>query len=224
MAEDYKSLSAGQLLAALEQAGRTPDLDLIRTCLERREELTPGLLEMLAGGTDTDWDDGDPRWYREVHAGLLLIAFREPAALPIFAEIYRDEERGETLSEWFSTELHAYGTLAVPMLIDLLNDRSVPGYALIYIPEMLTAIAYHHPDERERILLALRAQLPPVTKDGIVLSPEERSDPNLQWGWVACAIADLKDEISQPQIVALYEQNLIDEMIMGDVDDYLGES
>jgi len=38
---DYRSLSADELLAALGQADRTVDLDLIRACLERREELTP---------------------------------------------------------------------------------------------------------------------------------------------------------------------------------------
>jgi hypothetical protein len=62
---DYRSLSADELLAGLEQAGRTPDLDLIHACLKRREELTPGLLEMLAGGVDEDWEPDDPRCYRE---------------------------------------------------------------------------------------------------------------------------------------------------------------
>jgi len=38
---DYCSLSADELLAALGQADRTVDLDLIRAWLERREELTP---------------------------------------------------------------------------------------------------------------------------------------------------------------------------------------
>jgi len=33
---DYSSLPADELLTALEQAGRTPNLDLIRACLERR--------------------------------------------------------------------------------------------------------------------------------------------------------------------------------------------
>ena len=38
---DYRSLAADELLAALGQADRTVDLDLIRACLERRQELAP---------------------------------------------------------------------------------------------------------------------------------------------------------------------------------------
>lgn len=219
MVTDYRSISAEQLLAALETAGRTPDLDLIRACLERREELTPGLLEMLAGGTDESWPADDPRWYREIHAGLLLIAYREPAALPIFAEIFRDEKR-ENLIEWFSTELPAYGPAATQMAIDLLNDPNAHDYARAVATEMLTAIAWQHPGERERILQALRAQLPPLEEDGtLILPPGVRREEI--WTWVACALADLRDTVSQPQIVALYERGLIDEGIIGGLQDYL---
>jgi hypothetical protein len=120
---DYHSLSADELLAALETAGRGPEPDLIRACLERREELTPGLLDMLAEGADPDWDGEDPRVFRDVHAGLLLCAFREPAALPVFDQVFRDPDR-ESLLEWFDQELPAaYGPAAVPMLMDLMNDK-----------------------------------------------------------------------------------------------------
>jgi uncharacterized protein YchJ len=207
---------ADELLDALEHAGRTPDLDLIRTCLERREELTPGLLEMLASGADPGWDDDDPRWYREIHAGLLLIAFREPAALPIFTEIYRDEER-EVLWEWFDTQLPAYGPLATQWAIDLLNDDTATEYGRGVSTEILTAIALNHPDERERIVEALRAQLPPLDEDGNLILPDV--SPN--WTWVASALASLRDTVSQPQIVALYEAGLMDEFVMGDLKAYL---
>jgi uncharacterized protein YecA (UPF0149 family) len=216
---DYHSLSADELLTALEQAGRTPDLDLIRACLERREELTPALLAMLAEGVDESWEPGDPRWYREIHAGLLLIAFREPAALPIFAEIFRDEER-EDLHEWFSTELPAYGPAATQMLLDLLNDDSAYEFARIVSTEMLAAIAWHHPGERERILEALRALLPPLREDG-TLPPGLRFQE--LWTWVASALADLQDTVSQPQVIALYKRGLIDESVMGGLENYLAE-
>jgi uncharacterized protein YecA (UPF0149 family) len=217
---DYSSLPADELLTALEQAGRTPDLDLVRACLERREELTPGLLEMLAGGVDEDWDPDDPRWYREVHAGLLLIAFREPAALPIFAEIFRDEER-ENLVEWFSTKLPAYGPAATQMVVDLLNDDSAYEFARFVSTEMLAAIAFHHPGERERVLEALRAQLPPLEDGTLALSPEAGFQEI--WTWVASALADLRDTVSQPQVVALYKRGLIDDSVMGGLEEYLAK-
>ena len=218
---DYRSLSADELLIALEQSGRTPDLDLIRACLERREELTPGLLEMLAGGVDEDWDPDDPRWYWEIHAGLLLIAFREPAALPIFAEIFRDEER-ENLIEWFSTELPAYGPAATQMVIDLLNDQDAYEFTRFVSTEMLAAIAFQHPGERERILEALRALLPPLGEDGDLALPPGNRRQDI-WTWVASALADLRDTVSQPQVVALYKRGLIDDSVMGGLENYLAK-
>ena len=218
---DYRSLSADELLIALEQSGRTPDLDLIRACLERREELTPGLLEMLAGGVDEDWDPDDPRWYWEIHAGLLLIAFREPAALPIFAEIFRDEAR-ENLIEWFSTELPAYGPAATQMVIDLLNDQDAYEFTRFVSTEMLAAIAFQHPGERERILEALRALLPPLGEDGDLALPPGNRRQDI-WTWVASALADLRDTVSQPQVVALYKRGLIDDSVMGGLENYLAK-
>jgi len=218
---DYRSLSADGLLAALEQAGRTPDLDLIRVCLERQEELTPGLLKMLAEGGEEDWEPDDPRGYREVHAGLLLIAFREPAALPIFAEIFRDEER-ENLIEWFSTKLTAYGPVVTQMAVDLLNDDRAYEFARFVSTEMLAAIALHHPGERERILEALRAQLPPLGEDGTLALPPETRLQEI-WTWAASALADLRDTVSQPQVVALYKRGLIDDSVIGGLEDYLAE-
>ncbi len=218
---DYQLLTADQLLAALQEAGRAPDLDLIRACLERREELTPGLLEMLAASDNESWLDDDPRWHTTIHAGLLLIAFREPAALPIFAEIFRDEER-EHLIEWFDTELPAYGPAATQMAIDLFNDAGAHEYARSSAAGVLAAIGWQYPKEQERILPTLRAHLPPLAKDGELALPGDiLIEPDPLWTWVVSALADLRDKASQPQVIALYEQGLIDEFILGDLNVYL---
>lgn len=216
---DYRTFSADELLAALELAGWCPDLELVHACMERREELVPGLLAMLAGGTDKDWERDDPRWYREIHAGLLLIALREPAALPIFAAILRDEERDD-LVEWFGTELPAYGPAATQMTIDLLNDRDAYEYGRAAATELLAAIALNHPGERERILAALRAQLPPLAEDGSLVLASGAEYDHI-WTWATSALADLRDTVSQPQIIALYERRLINAGIIGDLEYYL---
>jgi uncharacterized protein YchJ len=222
MPKDYRSFSADELLTALEQAGRGPNPELIRVCLERREELTPGLLEMLTAGADYAWGDDDPRWYREVHAGILLCAFREPAALPILAEILRDPD-AENLLEWLHFPIsHYYGPTAVPMLTDLLNDTEVYEYGRSSSAGMLSYIGIHHPEERERIVEALRAYLPPVGEDGLpVLTPAERENPPDLWTWVASALTDLRDTGSQPQVIGLYKRRLIDEFAFGDLNAYL---
>ena len=45
------------------------------------------MLTSLEDGPDLGWEDDDPRWFLEIHAGSLLCAYREPAALPVFGRV-----------------------------------------------------------------------------------------------------------------------------------------
>ena len=59
---DYYSVSADELLAALGQAVRTVDLDLIRACLERREDIQDWQKEVLLEAEEGLWvHRSDPR-------------------------------------------------------------------------------------------------------------------------------------------------------------------
>jgi hypothetical protein len=206
---DFGSMSPDDLLDALEHAGRHPSPELLRACLAKRAELTPSLLEMLAAGTDEEWHDDDPRWYREIHAGHLLAAFRELRALPIFAEIYRDKEN-DVLLEWFETLPAEFGPAAVPMALDLLHDREAPSYGRSISTEILTDVAIHYPAEREHILSELRAFLPPLGEDGAPILPPDASDEEAEmWTWAALALADLRDKVSRPQVQTLFEREVI---------------
>lgn len=221
----YGSVSPEHLLEALERSGRTPDRALLKACLDRPDELIPGLLEMLESGIEQgdaeEWDDEDPRWYRDIHAGLFLIAFREEKALPLFADLLRDEGR-ENLLEWFERAFVHYGPLAVDMLIDLLKDRNAFLWGRIFAAVRLSRIALLHPDVRDRVTGALRVRLPRVDEEGnFVILPLADDDQVEFWTFVACELAELKDTASQPQVKALYRAGLIDETVMGDVDDYL---
>ena len=140
---EYSSLPADEILGALKFAGRGPDPNLIRACLERREEITPALLEMLAEGPKYVYADEEerPNLYQDIHAGHLLLAFGEQAALPIFGQAFRDEER-DYLLEWFGAGIPSvYGAAAVPMLIDLMNDTDVYTYPRAAATEMLISAA-----------------------------------------------------------------------------------
>jgi hypothetical protein len=216
-------MSVAEVLAALEVAGRNPDLDLIRRCLEEREALTPAFLHWLeqAGSEDEEeWDNDDPRWYRAIHAGLLLIAYREAAALPLFGRIFRDPEQ-ETLIEWFGEEIPAYGPVATDWAIDLAQDRTAYDYARIAATEILLYIAWHYIEEHQRIVEALRSLLPPLDADGELIIPAQyRDDVDATWTWAAYALAQLHDRGSEPQITSLYQHDLIDEFVMGGLDDY----
>jgi hypothetical protein len=222
---DYDLQPTKELLRRLEGSGRTPDLDLIRACLARGEEITPALLDWLAREEDWEerelWDEDDPRWYRTVHAALILIELREPAALPLFRTIMADDEG--YLLEWIGTELPAYGPLATDWAIDILRDPSQPLFSRISAAELLGDIGQDHPDEKARILPALREMLPPVDASGRVQEPNADAweDQVELWSWSASALGQLRDTVSQPVITALYHQELINLMVMGDLEDYL---
>jgi len=214
---DYAAFSGAELLAALEYAGEVPHPDLIRACLAHPEDITPGLLALLEAGTDMAWLDSDPRWYAEVHAGLLLCAFREPAALPIFARRLREEDSDE-LVEWFEYALpYDYGPLAIPMLVDLLDVQDDYDYPSGVACQMLVYIALHHPEAQERVIAALRQHLPPVDADGnLLLAEAQRDDPPILWTWIVSAFMDLQYDGDDARVKALFDAGVLDTMIFGD--------
>ncbi|PSQ72182.1 MAG: hypothetical protein BRD31_01550 [Bacteroidetes bacterium QH_2_64_26] len=222
MSTSYADCSTEELLDRLKMAGRNPHPDLIEACLERPDDLTPGLLEMFEeADADAHWMDEDPRWFGVVHAGKLLMTFKEPDAIPLFADLLRDPER-KTLLEWFDKDLHAFSPPSVPALVEIVQDDEVHSYGRNLSISALGQIARDHPDEtRERVLEVLRAELPPTTSEG---QPDLDRDPTLDdsrhWTEVALVLAELHDEESQSRVEALYEADLIDEFMIGDVEDY----
>lgn len=221
MAENYRAMSATQLLQQIESAGRTPDLELIRACMDRRLDLTPGLLDLLAAPPDEDWLPDDPRWYAAIHAGHLLIHFREPQAIPIFFRLLRAPEN-ENLVEWFERALAAYGMALLPEAAALLNDHKAPEYSRISMPGTLEEIAAEFPTERAQVQTILRSALPTLDAHGKLVIPKPRPEkPNIVWSFTASSLAKLHDFHSRPQIEALYREGWIDDSVMGDVNDYL---
>jgi hypothetical protein len=206
-----------QLLAALQHAGRAPELALIRACIEQRAELTPGLLALLEQEPDPDWPEEDPRWYGQIHAGLLLIGFQEREALPIFARMFRDEDDEELAGEWFVPELAQYGEHAIPLALELLEDESAPFFSRLSALTLLPILAERCPAERERIVEALRSQLPPLGADGTVAVPDVEEDDDMLSS-VVLALADVHDEGSHAHVLALFDADLVDPMFMEQAD------
>jgi hypothetical protein len=212
---DNISPSPERLLDMLAWAGRTPSLSLIRACLARQAELTPGLLAMFAASLEDDWKrPDDPRWYRGIHAGRLLIAFRAEAALPIFATLYRSDNNASLL-EWFDTDPSYYGPVAIPTFVEVINHdtRGAYHYGRSLGVSVLGQIALQYPEARERVLSALRAQLPPLKADGSLAWPQE-TPPEDIWGTVVTNLGALRDEVSQPVVLALFERGWVNPMII----------
>lgn len=228
-AKDYSTYTTDELLEALERAGRHPNLKLIRVIINQREATTPGLLAMLRKDLREDewenWDNDDPRHYRSIHAGLLLIFLKEPEALPLFKEFLSYEEFDNYL-EWFAPKLHNYGPVGVPVFKELLTDEDVWGWGRISAVERLGYVAAAYPEERASILASLRDQLPTLGEDGAPqvtgsVSIEDEEDDRVElWTDVAYALARLNDEESRPRIDALFEHDMIDTWVFGDQEDY----
>lgn len=218
---NYKTLSADELIHALEQAGLTPDLDLIRACLERMDEIEPQLLELLR--TDT-WklygpeNDTDPRVYADMHAGFLLLAVRSQTALPVFDQVFRDPER-DFLLEWVESEMHHYGALALPFLAKLLLDEEAPEASRASVSSILTRIVYSEPQHKPFVIATLQKLLPPLPAgDEPIVDPSEF---NQMRTWAVLELSRLGDWESQAQIKALYAANAIDAGSIGDYADYM---
>lgn len=225
MTNTYETQRKGQLIFALSYAGLAPDIELITTCLDRFSELKPDLLHMLENPGDESWEDDDPRWYGAVHAGYLLLAHRELDALPSFKKILLSQDgRDENLVEWFAMDLHAYGTAAIPMLESVISSEPTYSYGTSATIDILQDIMLEHPEERERITEIFRNALPPLNQIGEPVIPQyewkKLVNRKMFWSFLALALAKLHDEVSQPQIEALYDQDMIDCSVMGDKTEY----
>jgi hypothetical protein len=217
----YTTLTDDELINALRMAGRKPERELIQACLERRESLTPILRSLALEEGDDDWDEDDPHGYIDIHAGLLLIAFREPAAIPLFMEMLSDSWY-DTLKDWFSPHLHHYGPLIVPFLIALVDDEDASIGSRITSIEILTNTASRFPEIRQQIIKTLRSLLPPLKDDGLEVDDLSEDDIEL-WTWAAGGLGDLGDRQSLPVVEALHQAKLIDEFVYGDFNDYKRE-
>ena len=216
------TFSTDELIDALENAGRTPDLDLIRTCLAHHEELEPALLDLLRTAPEERYDMADemddPRGYSDIHAGNLLIAARSLAALPIFGDIFRDEER-EHLLEWFDTELPHYGAAALPVFTELVLDEAANENGRTAATGVLSMIARKEPEHRTAVINTLHQLLPPLPEgDEPIVGAD---DPDELWTWAVLELAHLGDKTRLEQIEALFAANAIETWIIGEYEDYL---
>jgi len=221
MSNDYKRLSVDDLLKTLDTIGREPPLALIQACLARKLELRGALVAAFAEAIDDDWDDPDDvRWYRAVHFGRLLIAFRERAALPIFATIYNDSDTYESLIEWFEEDPAFYGSAAIDTFAGVVRqrDKQIQDEEWDYGRDMsigvLEQIALQYPATRQEILTFLRAMIPDLGADGSPDWDEEELGIDESWSSIVSTLAALRDTDSVDRALALFDADFIDETMI----------
>ena len=213
------------LVDTLVHAGPHPHPDLIRDCVQIQDEITPALLailrtDIIADTREQHWGEDDPRWYRMIHAGLLLLHFRDEDALPLFVREYRQSTL-DSFNGWFENKLRLYGPRAVAPLTDLLHDEEAGVWGRTEAAGELSHIGWAHPETREEMLAALRAVLPLLGDDGTPFIPDNLdTDLHHLWTTVAYQLARHQDEDSRAQIEALFTRDWIDTMYFGDVGEY----
>lgn len=221
MSNDYRRLSVDDLLKTLDTIGREPPLALIQACLARKLELRGALVAAFAEAIDDDWDDPDDvRWYRAVHFGRLLIAFRERTALPTFARIYSHTYTYESLIEWFEEGPAYYGPVAIDTFAGVVRQQGKQkqdeewDYGRNMSIGVLKQIALQYPATRQEILTFLRAMIPDLGADGSLDWDEEELGVDETWSSIVSTLAALRDTDSVDRALALFDADLIDETMI----------
>jgi len=207
----YSSLSTSALISQMERAGRVPEVPLMMALFERRAEAEALVLALFRESYDDHWPDDDPRWYRFIHAGRLLIAWGTEAALPTFADMYLDDALQDTV-EWFENDPLYFGPPAVPYFLRVLMTADAPGwhYGRSSAASILSQIARRHPETRDTIAAAMRALLPAAA----VISQLPPAAFDEMWLWIVNSLAEMQDEASRPQALALLAHDGNDSMVL----------
>jgi hypothetical protein len=210
---NYSELSASELIYQLSIAGEYPHPDLIDAIHDRRAETAPLMLAMFDDAYDDSWPDGDPRWYRFIHAGKFLLSWQNVNALPTFARMYSSDGDGMSdICEWFEEDLYHFGPAAIPYLKPIIIKEMGKQwhYGKALTGSILTRIATYYPETREEIIAIFQAQLPPVD-----ISPDEIDE---MWDSWASELGELADETSRDQILALFANEAIESTFIDEQD------
>lgn len=207
---NYKKVSLAELVEALGEQERHPDLKLIQALL-RRGEVVPDLIEIVE--SETGW----PR----IHAALLLCELRAETALPVLQRAMSAPD-GHDLADWLADDaLEKFGPAALDMLEAIAADRTVEWYPRAVACRVMTAIALRHRETYERVTAFLRGLLPDPNLDWQAYESYEAlkeavDDPQV-WTSVVERLCDLRDPEAYDLIERLFEARLIDEMVIDPV-------
>jgi len=203
---DYKRAFSTELIDALLEQERHPDLKLIQALLKRGEEIVPDLIEVV---------EADKGWPL-IHAGLLLCELRAESALPALQRAI-SAPRGHDLADWLADDaLEKFGPAALDMLEAVAADKTVEWYPRAVACRVMMTNAYRYPETCDRVTAFLRSLLPDPNLDWQAYESYEAlkeavDDPQI-WTSVVGRLCDLRDPGAYDLIGQLFEAGLVDEM------------
>jgi len=207
----YKKASSTELVDALCEQERHPDLKLIQALLKRGDEVVPDLIEIVE--SDTGW----PR----THAALLLCELRAETALPVLQRAI-SAPGGHDLADWLADDaLEKFGPAALDVLEAVAADRTVEWYPRSVACRVMMTVALRHRETYDRVTAFLRGLLPDPNLDWQAYESYEAlkeavDDPQV-WTSVVGRLCDLRDPEAYDLIERLFEAGLVDEMVIDPV-------
>jgi hypothetical protein len=203
---DYEQASSTELIDALCDQERHPDLELVRALLERGEEVVPDLIDVVE--CDTGWP--------QIHAALLLCELQAESALPAMRQAISAPE-GHDLADWLADDaLEKFGPAALGTLEAVAADKIIEWYPRAVACRVMATIACRHPETYDRVTAFLRGLLPDPGLDWRAYESydalkEAVDDPQV-WTSVVVDLCDLRDPAARDLIGQLFEVGLVDEM------------
>jgi hypothetical protein len=207
-AMDDEKASATELVDALCEQERHPDLKLIRALLQRGDEAVPDLVEVVE--RDAGWP--------QIHAALLLCELQAKEALPALRRAISRPE-GHDLADWLADDaLEKFGPAALDILEAVAADRAVKWYPRAVACRVMSTIALRHPEAYGRVAAFLRGLLPTPDLDwqsyeSYEALTEAVDDPQV-WTSVVGRLCDLRDPGAHDLIGQLFQAGLVDEMVI----------
>ena len=203
---DYEKATVTELIDALCEQERHPDLKLIRALLERGDEVIPDLIEVVE--CDTNWP--------QIHAALLLCELQAESSLPALRRVISMPER-HGLADWLTNDaLEKFGPTALDMLEAVAADKTVEWYPRAVACRVMMTIALRHPETYDRVTAFLRSLLPAPDLDWQSYESyeaiEEAVDDPQVWTTAVARLCDLRDPKAYDLIGQLFQAGLIDEM------------
>jgi hypothetical protein len=191
---DYGQASSTELIDALGEQERHPDLELVRALLERGEEVVPDLIDVV------ECDAGWP----QIHAALLLCELRAEAALLALQQAISAPE-GHDLADWLADDaLEKFGPAALGTLEAVAAGKTVAWYPRAVACRVMATIGCRYPETYGRVTAFLRGLLPDPSLDWRAYESydalkEAVDDPQV-WTSVVAELCDLRDPAARDLI------------------------